>query len=320
MRRTLGSAIITLASLALITVIGASVYPSAVADAAAAEVTSFDGVLGFEVGEERRYVVGPAGAMRDGEEATWSVRLDRVESEGSRSIGVFELTHEKTRWGVSLSGSILVHWKYSGELRVNEFGFPEDLRFSMYEEHTGEAPWRGESMSAEYTLENGGFHKVVRVPDQEWEFDFPIARHEALELDVPEGMFLFRPDANVDFFTNPALLGFALPEALGGVWKQRTLFFRPTYPVLYPSYGYVRNERDQREALRRYYVKATLEAQEETELEIGGRTLSVRKLDITGRAREAYVDEMGRVVRIDIDPDPWTRKNRHIRLLFPSEY
>ena len=276
--------------------------------------------LGYEIGEERRYVIAPDDAMRAGESAPWSVRLNRGETDKGRSIGVFGLTHVESRWGLN-PRRVLVEWNYVGEAWINEFGFPEAVRFSMYEEHVGETPWRGVLISAEYTLEGDEYIKTVRVPDQVWEFRFGIATHEDLDLDVPTGMFLFRPQSTgVDFFMNPALLGFSVPEVLPDTWKQRVLFFRPTYPVRYPGARYVTGERNRVAAIRRYYIKRTLEAKESSELEVGGRTLNVRKIDVSGPVRDVFVDEFGRVVRIDLDRDPITRKDRHIRLLFPSEY
>ena len=321
MRRSLGIAFLVSGALIATTVVVASVPPSVLSEASVMEAAGLDSFLGFDIGEERRYVIAPDDAMRDGEEATWSVLLSRVESVGGRSVGVFTLAHEERRLGIGTGGPMFVEWKYSGEARINEFGFPEEVRFSMFEEHTGEAPWRGEFMSASYTFDGREYVKDVRVPDQQWEFKFPIATHGDLDLDVPSGMFLFRPQAaDIDFFTNPALLGFILPELIPESWEQRVLLFRPTYPVRHPDADYVRFERDTREALGRYYVKRTLKMGATTELEIGGRVLNVRQLDISGPLRTAYVDEFGRVVRIDLDPDPITRKNRHIRLLFPSEY
>ena len=49
--------------------------------------------LGYEIGEERRYIIAPDDAMREGESANWSVRLNRVETDKGRSIGVFRLPH-----------------------------------------------------------------------------------------------------------------------------------------------------------------------------------------------------------------------------------
>ncbi|MCH7824360.1 MAG: hypothetical protein IH849_06115 [Acidobacteria bacterium] len=318
MGRTRGKAVILFALLAGATVGAASIDSATIAAPGEAAAATF---LGFEIGEERRYVIAPEGAMRDGESATWSTRLDRVEAAEGRSIGVFELTHSESRQGLGLAGTMLVKWNYRGEARINEFGFPEEVRFSMYEEHIGEAPWRGVLMSAAYTLDGDGYIKTVRVPNQEWQFTFGVATHDDLDLDVPSGMFLFRPQAaGIDFFMNPALLGFAVPELVPDTWKQRVLFFRPTYPVRFPGARYVANERNRVAAIRRYYAKRTLEAKESSELQIGGRTLNVRKIDVTGTARAAFVDEFGRVVRIDLDPDPITRRDRYIRILFPSEY
>ena len=319
MERTPGKAVILFSLLAMATVAAASTdWPTNASPGETVVVATF---LGFDLGEERRYVIAPDDAMRNGESATWGARLDRVETVDGRSIGVFELTHSESRQGLNSGGTMQVVWNYRGEARINEFGFPEEIRFSMYEEHVGESPWRGELMSAAYTLDGNEYIKTIRVPDQEWRFIFGIATHDDLDLDVPTGMFLFRPQASgIDFFMNPALLGFAVPELVPETWKQRVLFFRPTYPVRFPGARYVRAERDRVAAIRRYYAKRTLEAKEWSDLEIGGRTLTVRKIDVTGTARAGFIDEFGRIVRMDLDPDSITRKDRYFRILFPSEY
>lgn len=302
-------------ALATVTSLGSGAIAQTRSDA------ELDGILGFDLGEERRYIAGPPGAIRDDGRASWSVRLDQVVMKDSRKVGIFVMTHEQSSRGLSLKGTIRVHWKYEGELLLNEFGFPEALRYWWYEEHTGEAPWRGERVFSSYTFEDGEYRKIVRLPDQDWEFNVPIASHGPLDLDVPEGLFLFRSrPAGVDYFTNPALLDFAVPAAIPERWKQRTLFLRPTIPARYPAAGWIRAERDRQGNLGRSYDKITLEARDETVLEIAGRTLRVRRLSIGGPMGDAYIDDFGRIVRIDLDIDSQTRKDRWVRLLFPSEY
>ncbi len=296
----------------------AIVTPLAIAAPAAQDATS---LLGYDIGEERRYVVGPDNAMRQGEYANWSIRLDRIETSGPLRVGVFDIGHEEVRWRVGYVGSIHAAWKYSGELRINEYGFPEEVRFSMFEEHTGEAPFRGDIMSSSFVFDGRYYQKEVRVPDQEWDFRVPISTHGDLDLDVPSGMFLFRSEAaELDLFTNPALLEFALPRLIPDTWEQRFLFFKPDSPVRYPNANWVKVQRDRLASLRRYYDKNTVRIGESMQLEIGGRTLNVRRLHISGPIRAGYINEFGQVVRIDIDPDPRTRRDRHIRMLFPSVY
>ncbi len=296
----------------------AIVTPLAIAAPAAQDATS---MLGFEVGEERRYVIGPEDALRPGEHVDWSIRLDRIETGGRLQIGVFEIGHDSVRRAVGVRGGMHVSWKYTGELRINEYGFPETVRFSMFEEHTGESPFRGDIMSTSFIFDGRDYQKNVRMPDAEWEFRVPISTHNDLDLSVPSGMFLFRPEAaDVDLFTHPALLEFALPRLIPDEWEQRFLFFKPDSPVRFPDAEWVKLQRDRPASLRRYYDKNTVRVGESMQLAIGGRTLNVRRLDISGPIRAAYVNEFGQVVRIDIDPDPWTRNDRHIRMLFPSEY
>lgn len=295
----------------------AIVTPLAIAAPAAQDAAP---LLGYEIGEERRYVVGPEDALRAGEHVNWSIRLDRIETEERLRVGVFEIGHETVRRGIGNRGSMHVQWRYSGELRINEYGFPEEVRFSVFEEHTGEAPFRGDIMSSSFIFDGRYYQKEVRVPEQAWEFRVPISTHNDLDLDVPSGMFLFRPEAGLDLFTNPALLEFALPRLIPDTWEQRFLFFKPDIPVRYPNGEWAILQRDRPASLRRYYDKNTVRIGASMKLEIGGRTLNVRRLDISGPIRSAYVNELGHVVRIDIDPDPWTRNDRHIRMLFPSEY
>ena len=295
--------------------------PRSLASPAVGSGRSEDTMLGFEVGEERRYIIGPPGALRPGEAAAWSIRLDRIEGEAPNRTAAFELTHESNRWGISHAGGNMVWWKHRGELKLNEQGFPVDLRFTVFEEHTGEAPWRGDIMASSYSFRDGQFHKTVELPGQQWEFRVPIARHRDLDLDVPEGLYLFFPEAqDYDFFSNPALLEFSLPNPMPPSWKRETMYFMPTLPIRYPDRDWVNRERDRQASVRRYYMRIGVAAGPIQQLEVGGRTLNVRRLDVGNFIRDAYIDEFGKVVRVDIDPDPTTRKDRYIRILYPSEY
>jgi len=67
-------------------------------------------------------------------------------------------------------------------------------------------------------------------------------------------------------------------------------------------------------------MRADVAFDERVEVEVGGRTLEVWRLDVDGRVRAVYLDDDDRVVRVDVEPHPVTNKGRWIRLLFPSEF
>lgn len=137
-------------------------------------------------------------------------------------------------------------------------------------------------------------------------------------------------------FANPGLLSLLLPALYEAKGERSFLFFAPTGPDLYgslastvggsprssgafgrpPTASEIGRARDP----SRYFERADVRFGERVEVEVGGRSLEVWKLEVGGRVRAIYLDDDDRVVRLDVAPHPVTLEARWIRLLFPSEF
>lgn len=158
-------------------------------------VTSSQGrAFGLEVGEERRYVLGPGESLRKGESGSWSLRLvrmggaegdeavfelsSRVESpfEGPREEAVGQVVAEESR----------------GTLRVNRHGFPLvaqlEVRRRLY--RSGE-----EVFTVSYRLGDRAYSKRVFADAQEWEYAVRVPPGPNVDRDVPLGIYPYLPDS-----------------------------------------------------------------------------------------------------------------------------
>jgi len=304
--------------------------------------------FGYEVGEERRYVLEPQRSLRPGESAWWSIVLEEIRGEGDDLRVIFSLEHERAElirdiFGGSSGRRQIV--EVDGRLTVNRFGFP--LRLVITEQHDvgGEYGSRGEVHTTLFTFDGERFVKQVRISGREWKFNIAIASHDDLDLAVPVGLFAYLPTAlrclgvpgeagrpsrcrgGDPAFANPGLLSLALPV----MWeeqvnKKKFLFFTPSGVGTMPGglidmNRLVRLERDQRRNFTRYYDKVDLEIKDYVEgAEIGPRKLDAWMLEGSGEMRQVYTDADGKVLKVIIDPHPVTYGERWIRLLFPSEY
>ena len=146
--------------------------------------------LGFERGEERRYVLGPPRELDAEEHAGWSIRLRELL--GDPPDGVFELTHLWQRGASSIELPIgtITRISSEGELRVNGYGFPIELRFTT-ERHL--AGMGNEIYTVRYRFQDGGFRKHITMDGQGFEHDVGIGRTDDLDLSVPSGLHAFAP-------------------------------------------------------------------------------------------------------------------------------
>lgn len=304
--------------------------------------------FGYDLGEERRYVLEPQKSLRTGESASWSIVLDDISGEGDDMKIVFALEHQRSElirdvFG-GMSGRMQVV-EITGRLTVNRFGFPERLVISEQNDVSGEMGSQSEVRTTLFTFDGERLVKQVRINGREWKFNIAIASHDDLDLEVPYGMYLYVPTglrclgspgtpgrparcAGGDpAFANPGLLSLALPV----MWEEQVnekefLFFMPsgvgTLPAgLMNMSGWLRRERDTLRNFTRYYEKTDLEVKDYAQgVEIGPRTVDAWKLDGSGQMGEVYTDPDGRVLRVDLEPHPVTYGKRWIRLLFPSEY
>lgn len=304
--------------------------------------------FGYEVGEERRYVMGPARSLRPGESAWWSIVLTDIQGEGDDTRIIFDLEHERSEVIRDLFGGVNGRMQVVNvdvRLTVNRFGFP--LRLVISEQHDvhGEMGSQSDVRTTLYTFDGERFVKQVRINGREWKFNIAIASHDDLDLGGPVGLYAYLPtelrclgargvpgrparcSGGDPAFANPGLLSLALPV----MWEEqvnekRFLFFMPagvgTVPGgLMDMNRFMARERDQLRNITRYYDKTNLEIQEYVQhVEIGPRFVDAWLLDGSGEMGKFYAEPDGRVLKVFVGPHPVTYGERWIRLLFPSEY
>ena len=362
--------------------------------------------FGFEVGEERRYTMGPPESLDAGESALWMMRLERIRDNGE---AVFALDHQRKRpdsttgtpaYGEEIEATMVA------ELRVNEHGFPMHLEVDVFRSFYG---YPEVKYFVRYEFDGRRMNKSVSAFGRQWDIELGLSSHDRLDRSVPIGLYAFLPDAfhcvgyrtsvayigrptpttlspgsgtapstpppvvrharecepDTDLgFLNPGLLSIAWPAVIEQeALREEFVFFTPTGADLFTgpqvnvtlgtggsgggtsvgnrgvnSGGNVDRARDR----SRYYAHSQIELGEPTEIRIRGRRMDAVKASIRGLVGDAYFDENGKVLLIDItgsrlvDADIRTSNRgsvsvatpfdlnelepRHIRLMFPSEY
>jgi hypothetical protein len=339
------------------------------------------GIFGFDLHDERIYVMGPPETLAAGEMATWVIRLDRIEGEGRSLRAVFGLQHERkaphSRDYLPPSGAFRISKVY-GELVVNAYGVPLELRYvsQRYFLDAGE-----EIFEVGYELDKDRYRKDVRVDGGDWDLKVDITEHPSLDLKVPEGLFVAAPSSiaclewaisgganaeacnelNVDpTFANPGLLSLLLPALKEAGGDTELLLFTPTRPDLTPggSGGIPLNivpivpgipgvgggsifpngipgldwgrfiiggsktsgDKDRAEDPARYFQTSRMYLRERSPVEVGPRTVEAMELRMSTYPHAIWVDEKGKVLRVDMTEEAPAGEDRWLRLLFPSEY
>lgn len=284
-------------------------------------------MFGFEVGEWRRYVLGPPSALLAGERSEWRIGLTRIEPRGEQRVAIFELEFDRREpFGVTRESRLTRLAR--GQVVVNEFGFPGLL---SVHELVGD----GEFVSMVYSFDGDRFQrKVTWSSGQSFDFEVPMIVHDDLRPEVPAGLFAFlsasfrageRSPAEYDhdqqLYANPGLLSLALPWPLPAEgWEQDLFFFTPGDTLVrFPDPRWMRDLRTPATARSRHFHRNHLEIGDPLQIQVGDRVVPARKLSLLGPFRDAYVDEAGRVLLLEHEPDRLDRPH-HIRLLWPSEY
>ncbi len=310
--------------------------------------TQLRSAFGYELGEERRYVLEPASSLRAGESAWWSIVLEAIQGEGDDTRIIFDLEHERSEVIHDMFGGINGRMQVvdvDGRLTVNRFGFPQRLVISEQHDVHGEMGSQSDLRTTVYTFDGERFVKQIRVNGREWKFNIAIARHDDLDFGGPVGLYAYVPTAlrclgarseigrpprcsgGDPAFANTGLLSIALPVR----WEEQVnekefLFFMPSGVGTLPGglmdmNRLMRRERDQLGNITRYYDKTDLKIEEYVQrVEIGPRFVDAWLLDGSGEMGEFYAEPDGRVLKVSIGPHPVTYGKRWIRLLFPSEY
>lgn len=152
--------------------------------------------LGYEIGEERRYVLGPPESLLRGEMGMWSIRLDEVYETEGEPEAVFVLQHE---WQApqpltEVPLRTIMRVKSEGTVRVNAHGFPLLIRYQTVRHLAGMGD---EGYTIDYQIEddNRRYEKRSTKEGERWYQNVPIRSHATVERDVPAGLYAFLPAA-----------------------------------------------------------------------------------------------------------------------------
>jgi hypothetical protein len=152
--------------------------------------------LGFEIGEELRYVLGPDDALLRGERGLWSIRLEEIYRGGEDGLpeAVFALRHE---WqGPQPIGDpplrAIMRMTSHGTLRVNVHGFPVFIHHETIRHLAGLGD---EAYTIDYELidDNERYEKRTTMDGDRWYQTIEVRGHDTVDRDVPLGLFAFLP-------------------------------------------------------------------------------------------------------------------------------
>ena len=151
--------------------------------------------LGFEIGEERHYRLGPAESLERGEAATWIIRLESVEGGGTERRGTFSLQHRREAprsiENPPLPGQVTIA-QVDTTLVVNAYGAPLELSYfsTRHVYDLGD-----EVFQVDYRYDGDRYQKRVELMGYDWDFHVDLIQHANLDADVPIGLFAFAPSA-----------------------------------------------------------------------------------------------------------------------------
>ncbi len=185
--------------------------------------------LGFEIGEERRYVLGPEDALGRSERGKWLIRLDEVFEIDGEPEGLFALSHE---WSAPPPiGDVVLgrirDVKSAGSVRVNGYGFPLMIQFQTRRHLDGMGE---EAYTIDFRLDDDHrrYEKRTTARGERWYQNVSIRRHGTVDLDGPVGLFAFLPGA-------PGCLDSPVQRydrAGGGAYLQPRSAGSPSNPVI----------------------------------------------------------------------------------------
>lgn len=154
-----------------------------------------DRIFGYEVGEERRYVLGPPESLPGGETASWLIRLESLMGTGQGQKAVFAFEHHRE---VGTSGLILpmpgqvMSASTEGAVTVNGHGFPLEVTFTLSRHYHG---YGDEVLEVRYAFDGERFEKEVWIEGKRATTRIPLRSHEHLDRSVPVGLFVFLPES-----------------------------------------------------------------------------------------------------------------------------
>ena len=265
------------------------------------------GAFGFGLGEERRYAIGPPGALEPGEGELWIMRLESISGDPPNRRISFRLEHEATSFARTANvfgrGELRV-FRGSMELTVNEHGFP--LRI-QYQGDFDNAPTQNSHEEVTLTFEADDFVVRNRFSMRFRQYNMSVPSSPLVDPSIPRGVYVSGAE-------NPALYSFILAGA--GIEEVGDI----EYMSLMPSRLASRSTGGLNRATRqRGLWRTRLRFEELTTVEIGGVEEAALRLRRPGGARpDIYVRPDGTVLRVDMSTD--LKHSAFIRLLRPAEY
>ena len=146
--------------------------------------------LGFRLGEELRYTLGPRGSLLDGESAVWTIRLDEIREEPNEAaVGVFELGYERSAPLLAGGQAMSMSWISTARVVVNHHSFPLDIRFETEVESSGSQ----RNYVVRYVYDGDSYDKQIAVDGRDRDQSVNIPNHDDLDREVPIGLYLFMP-------------------------------------------------------------------------------------------------------------------------------
>ena len=268
--------------------------------------------FGFQLGEERRYTLGPERALQPGETVLWTMRLESLDGDPSDFRATFILESDSLRF--ARSGNILDPDERTGDrthvrLVVNQHGFPLQVHFDRnregsevsYSHEEVRLTYEGEKYVVKNDLAMGIREFNIQVPDSDY-----------ADPAVPRGVYL-SPSVNPGLLT---IIYRTLSEP--GLEKIEYLELRPTQLARRESSYLSAFDRSRSSPGRRRNLdREEYRIGDFLTIDVGTRRLDAIELRDPRVDGHSYVDPDGRVLKIDTrvrDRDAW------IRMLHPWEY
>ncbi len=321
--------------------IAATVSVAAAVTSAAAQAPVPSRALSFDVGEQRRYRIGPAESLGLGESAEWSIALRSIVDENGEWVANFEFDHERFEvipGSFDPAGGLMIV-NVEGRLRTNLAGFPLWLEYTQTFD-AGADEWSDNGRrTIRFVYEGDGkYRKYIKAGRQDWDFKIGVPKYKHMDFDMPRGLYLYMPTAisclgtsqdtcmdQEPAFANPGFLSMmaaALEEMEPS--KREFMFFMPgglSQSPFMPLAGgrWLSQERNQINNMKRYFEIMKIELGTSWDIEVGPKKLHAWEVDLCCGIEQAYIEPGGRVVRVNLDTTYTNSDKRYIRLVFPFE-
>jgi hypothetical protein len=297
--------------------------------------------LSFDVGEERRYRIGPKESLGLGESAEWGLALRSIVDEDGQYVANFEFSHERFEavpGSFDQSGGFMIV-QVEGRLRTNLAGFPLWLEYTQKFDVDSEQMYDSGQRILRFVYEGDGrYRKFIKAGRNDWDFKVHVPEYKYMDFDGPRGLYLYLPTAleclgtsqntcmeTEPAFANPGFLSMiaaALEEMEEG--RREFMFFMPggiPQSPFRPLTGgaWLSRERNQIGNMQRYFDTMKLTLGTSWDVEVGPKKLHAWEVELCCGIDQVYIEPGGRVLRVNLDTTMTNPDDRFIRLVFPFE-